>query len=67
MSKVVALNPRRAVTVHFLYHDEPRELTIDSKGKRYDTEPELLIVETVTGGFVEFPLCVVIQVTDEPA
>lgn len=67
MSKVVALNPRRTITVHFYYAEEVRELAIEAKSKRYGTEPELLIVETLSGGTVEWPLECVLQVFDEPA
>ena len=66
--KVVALKSKtRKVTVHFLFHDAMRELSLDAKCKRYETEPELLVVETLTGGTVEWPLECVLQVFDEPA
>ena len=67
-ANVTALKAKlRKITVHFLYHDALRELSIDAKGHRYETEPELLIVETMTGGTVEWPLDCVVQVFDEPA
>ena len=68
MSKVVPLlNPKRTITVRYLDQDTMREVTLAAKGHRYETEPELLIVETLNGGFVEWQLDAVLMVTDEPA
>ena len=68
MSNVAQLKAKlRKITVRYLDQDTMRELTIDAKGHRYETDPALLIVETVSGGFVEWPLDSVLMVIDEPA